>query len=68
MLVPEGYRLGQDIGEYSNDSEISGKRATAQLKGSGHGIAGKQRREGSCPSPPTRPAPSRAARPTSPIW
>lgn len=45
LPVPDGYRLGQDIGEYSNDSEISGKKATAQLKESGHGIAGKQRRE-----------------------
>ncbi|MFE7242026.1 hypothetical protein [Streptomyces sp. NPDC057580] len=45
LPVPEGYRLGPDMGEYGNDDEISGKKATAQMKESGRGIAGKQRRE-----------------------
>jgi hypothetical protein len=45
LPVPDGYRLGPDMGEYGNDSEISGKKATAQLKESGRGIAGRERRE-----------------------
>ncbi|WP_406371495.1 hypothetical protein OH781_18110 [Streptomyces sp. NBC_01550] len=45
LPVPENYRLGPDMGEYGNDDEISGKKATAQMKESGRGIAGKQRRE-----------------------
>ncbi|WP_405892460.1 hypothetical protein OG612_18800 [Streptomyces sp. NBC_01527] len=45
LPVPEDYRLGPDMGEYGNDDEISGKKATAQMKESGRGIAGKQRRE-----------------------
>ncbi|MET7858763.1 hypothetical protein ABZS81_16385 [Streptomyces sp. NPDC005318] len=45
LPVPDGYRLGPDVGEYGNDSEVSGKKATAQMKESGRGIAGKERRE-----------------------
>ncbi|WP_406363273.1 hypothetical protein [Streptomyces sp. NBC_01579] len=45
LPVPEDYRLGPDMGEYGNDDEISGKKATAQMKESGRGIAGRQRRE-----------------------
>lgn len=45
LPVPDHYRLGPDVGEYGNDSEVSGKKATAQMKESGRGIAGKERRE-----------------------
>ncbi|WP_392752933.1 hypothetical protein [Streptomyces sp. LN590] len=45
LPVPENYRLGPDMGEYGNDDEISGKKAAAQMKESGRGIAGRQRRE-----------------------
>ncbi|MBT2427819.1 MULTISPECIES: hypothetical protein [unclassified Streptomyces] len=45
MPVPEGYRLGPDIGELGNDGETSGAEATAALKETGRGLAGKQRRE-----------------------
>lgn len=37
LPVPENYRLGPDMGEYGNDDEISGKKATAQMKESGRG-------------------------------
>ncbi|WP_326678748.1 hypothetical protein [Streptomyces sp. NBC_01237] len=45
LPVPKGYRLGPDIGEFGNDSETSGKKATAAMKEMGRGLAGKQRRE-----------------------
>ncbi|MFI6944257.1 hypothetical protein ACIBI4_33800 [Streptomyces sp. NPDC050418] len=45
LPVPGGYRLGPDLDEYGNDSSRSGKQATADLKASGRGLTGKQRRE-----------------------
>ncbi|MEV4875859.1 hypothetical protein [Streptomyces cyaneofuscatus] len=45
MPVPEDYRLGPDIGELGNDGETSGEKATAVLKETGRGLAGKERRE-----------------------
>ncbi|MFE6101209.1 hypothetical protein ACFVQ4_14695 [Streptomyces laurentii] len=45
LPVPEGYRLGPDIGRYGNDSEMSGDDATALMKESGKGLSGKKRRE-----------------------
>ncbi|MEU0299182.1 hypothetical protein ABZ252_06870 [Streptomyces sp. NPDC006175] len=45
LPVPPGYTLGPDSGGDGNDSEISGKKATAALKETGRGLAGKQRRE-----------------------
>ncbi|MFV5995642.1 hypothetical protein ACNPQM_25210 [Streptomyces sp. NPDC056231] len=44
LPVPSGYRLGPDIGESGNDSELSGRKATAALKESNRGLAGKERR------------------------
>ncbi|MFE9377588.1 hypothetical protein [Streptomyces sp. NPDC006855] len=45
LPVPEGYRLGPDIGDLGNDSETSGAKATAAMKELGRGLAGKERRE-----------------------
>ncbi|MCX4970303.1 hypothetical protein OHA98_37205 [Streptomyces sp. NBC_00654] len=45
LPVPGAYRLGPDIAEFGNDSERSGKKATAAMKEMGRGLAGKQRRE-----------------------
>lgn len=45
LPVPEGYRLGPDIGEHGNDSEVSGRKATAMMKESRDGLAGKKRHE-----------------------
>ncbi|MBC9716650.1 hypothetical protein H9Y04_29370 [Streptomyces sp. TRM66268-LWL] len=45
LPVPEGYHLGPDLDENGNDSSLSGKQATAQLKATGRGLTGKQRRE-----------------------
>ncbi|MFI6894558.1 hypothetical protein ACIBM4_10645 [Streptomyces sp. NPDC050256] len=45
LPVPKDYRLGPDIGELGNDSELSGRVAAAEMKESGRGLAGKQRRE-----------------------
>lgn len=44
LPVPEGYRLGPDIGALGNDSETSGAKATAAMKEMGRGLAGKDRR------------------------
>ncbi|MFC9622616.1 hypothetical protein ACFTXM_22350 [Streptomyces sp. NPDC056930] len=44
LPVPTGYRLGPDNGELGNDGEQSGKKATAAMKESAHGLAGKERR------------------------
>ncbi|MES9509696.1 hypothetical protein ABWJ92_25315 [Streptomyces sp. NPDC000609] len=44
LPVPAGYRLGPDNGELGNDGEQSGRKATAAMKQSAHGLAGKQRR------------------------
>lgn len=44
LPVPSGYRLGPDNGELGNDGEQSGKNATAAMKESAHGLAGKERR------------------------
>ncbi|MEU0274449.1 hypothetical protein [Streptomyces sp. NPDC006307] len=44
MPVPESYHLGPDIADYGNDGELSGKAATALIKESGRGLAGKKRR------------------------
>ncbi|WP_392671864.1 hypothetical protein [Streptomyces sp. LN785] len=45
LPAPDSYRLGPDIDEYGNDTEISGVKATALMKENGRGIAGRQRRE-----------------------
>ncbi|NBM18251.1 hypothetical protein GUY61_22115 [Streptomyces sp. GC420] len=45
LPVPDDFRLGPDSGQYGNDSELSGKQATAILKSSGKGLTGKKRRE-----------------------
>ncbi|CAL9479862.1 hypothetical protein [Streptomyces sp. enrichment culture] len=45
LPVPEGYRLGPDMGEYGHDSVADGKEATQRLKGFGRGLAGKNRRD-----------------------
>ncbi|WP_433401183.1 hypothetical protein [Streptomyces sp. CA-146814] len=45
MPVPKGYRLGPDAGELGNDDETSGEKATAALKETGRGLAGKERRQ-----------------------
>lgn len=45
LPVPTDYRLGPDIGEHGNDGELSGRAAAAEMKESGRGLAGKQRRE-----------------------
>ncbi|MFD9501111.1 hypothetical protein [Streptomyces sp. NPDC060035] len=45
LPVPDGFRLGPDIGEHGNDGEVSGKQATAMMKESDSGLAGRKRRE-----------------------
>ncbi|WP_330239916.1 hypothetical protein [Streptomyces sp. NBC_00525] len=45
LPVPSGFRLGPDSGTYGNDAEISGPAATAEMKDSGRGLSGRQRRE-----------------------
>ncbi|MFI6650934.1 hypothetical protein ACIBI8_25435 [Streptomyces sp. NPDC050529] len=45
LPVPAGFRLGPDSGTYGNDAELSGRAATAEMKDSGRGLSGKQRRE-----------------------
>ncbi|WP_405811396.1 hypothetical protein [Streptomyces sp. NBC_01520] len=45
LPVPDDYRLGPDIRELGNDGEVSGKQATATMKESNRGLAGKERRE-----------------------
>ncbi|WP_406094296.1 hypothetical protein [Streptomyces sp. NBC_01013] len=45
LPVPAGFRLGPDSGAYGNDTELSGRSATAEMKDSGRGLSGKQRRE-----------------------
>ncbi|MFG3498591.1 hypothetical protein [Streptomyces sp. NPDC047928] len=45
LPVPESYRLGPDIDGRGNDTEISARDATALIKESGRGLAGKQRRD-----------------------
>lgn len=45
LPVPEEYRLGPDIDEYGNDTEISGRQAAALFKESARGLAGKERRD-----------------------
>ncbi|MFE6666850.1 hypothetical protein ACFVFH_25205 [Streptomyces sp. NPDC057697] len=44
LPVPSGYRLGPDYRELGNDGEQSGRKATAAMKQSARGLAGKQRR------------------------
>lgn len=44
LPAPDGYRLGPDVRGHGNDSEVSGKKATAAMKESNRGLAGKQRR------------------------
>ncbi|MEV6165079.1 hypothetical protein AB0L71_24790 [Streptomyces sp. NPDC052052] len=44
LPVPSGYRLGPDLGELGNDGEQSGAKATAAMKESARGLAGKERR------------------------
>jgi hypothetical protein len=45
LPVPEGYRLGPDIGEHGNDTEVGERAATRLLKETGRGLAGKERRD-----------------------
>ncbi|MEV5198729.1 hypothetical protein [Streptomyces sp. NPDC053720] len=45
LPVPAGYRLGPDNGELGNDSEQSGKKATAAMEQNARGLAGKERRD-----------------------
>lgn len=45
LPVPRNFRLGPDSGVHGNDSELGGRAATAEMKESGRGLAGKQRRE-----------------------
>ncbi|WUW22701.1 hypothetical protein OG521_18620 [Streptomyces sp. NBC_01463] len=45
LPVPSGFRLGPDSGTYGNDTELSGRAATAQMKDASRGLSGKQRRE-----------------------
>ncbi|MEU8626626.1 hypothetical protein [Streptomyces sp. NPDC048669] len=45
LPVPGGYRLGPDDGAHGNDSVLSGRAATAEMKAGSRGLAGKQRRE-----------------------
>lgn len=45
LPVPGGYVLGPDADENGNDSYLTGKQATAQLKASGKGLTGKSRRD-----------------------
>ncbi|RDG37042.1 hypothetical protein [Streptomyces corynorhini] len=44
LPVPRGYRLGPDVAELGNDSELSAKRATALVKSAGQGLPGASRR------------------------
>ncbi|OKK08111.1 hypothetical protein AMK26_03520 [Streptomyces sp. CB03234] len=46
LPVPDGYRLGPDIGEHGNDTALSGVQATALLRErAGEGLTGAERRE-----------------------
>ncbi|MFG2111068.1 hypothetical protein ACGFRB_00255 [Streptomyces sp. NPDC048718] len=45
LPVPGGYRLGPDVGQYGNDSELTGDDAIALAKEAGKGLAGSKRRE-----------------------
>ncbi|WP_432104659.1 hypothetical protein [Streptomyces sp. bgisy091] len=45
LPVPKGFALGPDSAGDGNDTEISGKKATAAMKETGRGLSGKQRRE-----------------------
>ncbi|MFF0066522.1 hypothetical protein ACFYRC_34315 [Streptomyces sp. NPDC005279] len=45
LPVPDGYRLGPDVGEYGNDTELSDKQATVLMKEWGQGLSGKERRD-----------------------
>lgn len=40
LPVPDGYRLGPDIGKFGNDAELSGEEAESLLKTSGAGLPG----------------------------
>jgi uncharacterized membrane protein len=44
LPVPPLYQLGPDAGEYSNDSWLSEKQATAAMKSEGAGLTGSARR------------------------
>ncbi|MGW4202072.1 hypothetical protein [Streptomyces sp. NPDC004726] len=45
LPVPDDYRLGPDLEEYGNDSELTGRQAADLIKESGRGAPGKKRRE-----------------------
>ncbi|MFI1400117.1 hypothetical protein [Streptomyces sp. NPDC020681] len=45
LPVPDGYRLGPDVGEYGNDAELTEKQAVALMKERGRDLSGKQRRD-----------------------
>ncbi|MDX3853267.1 hypothetical protein [Streptomyces sp. AK02-01A] len=45
LPVPDGFRLGPDIGEFGNDDELTAKQATTLMKSIGEGLSGKIRRE-----------------------
>ncbi|MFJ8693897.1 hypothetical protein [Streptomyces roseolilacinus] len=44
LPVPEGFRLGPDVGEHGNDAELSAQQANTVLKESGRHLSGPQRR------------------------
>ncbi|MFI1472149.1 hypothetical protein [Streptomyces wuyuanensis] len=45
LPVPDGYRLGPDIGEHGNDVELNAQQAIAVMKEWGSGLSGKNRRD-----------------------
>ncbi|MFE0038498.1 hypothetical protein [Streptomyces sp. NPDC059015] len=45
LPVPDGYRLGPDIGEHGNDVELSAAQAVAVMKEWGSGLSGQKRRD-----------------------
>lgn len=44
LPVPEDFRLGPDVSEFGNDTELSGRQAQALLRRSGKDLPGKERR------------------------
>ncbi|MBN3928660.1 hypothetical protein IQ279_03190 [Streptomyces verrucosisporus] len=44
LPVPEDFRLGPDVSEFGNDTELSGRQAQALLREGGKGLPGKERR------------------------
>ncbi|WP_410537934.1 hypothetical protein [Streptomyces sp. KL2] len=44
LPVPEDFRLGPDVSEFGNDTELSGRQAQALLREGGKGLPSKERR------------------------